>query len=313
MSKSLERASQSAVFAALFPRLTIFPLRPIPCTCPAKAECGRLGKHPAVMWNPNALKAGEKLTDRRYPGAGYGIATGARSCLFVVDLDGLKAVRAFYAAGPVPETFTVCRDSEHAHLYFRWPGFPVKCSVGAVSGFAPGVDVRGDGGFIVGPGSPHKSGALYHVAADIAVADAPAWLLAWEGLRKKRERIARESPRVRELAGEGADLAQVVEGLCAGIPKAWRIARAKAWLTTRPPAVAGEGGDALTWRTILCAVKTFCLTDVDMGLKALAEWNARCVPPWGSGDLARNIARAIESRHVAWNDAIDLAYTWETR
>src|SRR2546426_3381136 len=44
------------------------------------------------------------------------------------------------------------------HFYFRWPGFAVSNSAGKLGG---GLDVRGNGGQVVAPGSRHKSGAIY--------------------------------------------------------------------------------------------------------------------------------------------------------
>jgi|GEM_PF-6838221 len=42
---------------------------------------------------------------------------------------------------------------------------------------APGVDVRGKGGYVVAAPSVHPSGAVYTVARDMPIADAPQWLV----------------------------------------------------------------------------------------------------------------------------------------
>src|SRR5580692_6432353 len=97
----ISAAISSKVFADLLPQLAILPLRPIvrtpsdtpACTCRKGEACKSIGKHPAVYWG--GLKPAEKITGR--PGCGYGIATGRRSGLFTIDLDGLDAIRAFYA------------------------------------------------------------------------------------------------------------------------------------------------------------------------------------------------------------------------
>jgi hypothetical protein len=114
-------------------------------------------------------------------GSGYGIATGARSGYFVLDIDGAEAVDRLAAMGPIPRTFTVGRGDANAHLCFAQPNFQVKTSAGQLG---KGLDIRGDGGFVVAPGSPHKSGAKYEVIDDSPIAQAPAWLLAWPGLRR---------------------------------------------------------------------------------------------------------------------------------
>ncbi len=62
-------------------------------------------------------------------------------------------------------------------MYFRQPpGAPLGNSIGALAG--RGMDVRGSGGFVVGPGSVHHTGARYTpVDAAAPVAPAPGWLV----------------------------------------------------------------------------------------------------------------------------------------
>lgn len=42
------------------------------------------------------------------------------------------------------------------HFYFR-----TENSTGNKANVLPGIDIRGDGGFVVAPGSKHKSGKYY--------------------------------------------------------------------------------------------------------------------------------------------------------
>lgn len=293
-------ATTSATFRNLLVSLTLFPLRAIlpgpSCTCREGARCGSIGKHPAVFWGQ--LAAGEKIFSDDLT-CGYGIATGARSGLFVVDIDGPDAATVLETFGEIPETFTVesPRQGGGWHLWYRAPSFSVATSAGVL---APGVDVRGDGGFVVAPGSPHKSGGMYRVVDDRPLAPAPAWLLKLPGVRLKRPAVH---------AGPGA--AEVEAAIGPRVPKAWRIARARAWLATRPPAIEGAGGDRATWQVVLRAIKSCCLTDLDMAIEALADWNARCVPPWGGDAWHRNIERAIASEHVPWEQNLNMTYALE--
>jgi hypothetical protein len=228
-------------------------------------------------------------------GCGYGLATGARSGIFVVDLDTADANERFNDLGNCPPTFTVA-SARGWHLYFTVPDFAVRTSAGEL---APGIDIRGDGGFVVTPGSPHRSGLFYEVTDDVPPAPAPAWLLKWKGLRKSKPRAA----------GPGAvDFEKAIRNT---VPRGWRIERAKAWLATRPAAIEGEGGEKLTWNTLLCAVKQCALTDAEMVEEAFAEWNARCAPPWEGAQWGRNIEQAIKSTRVPWNTALDLTYAAE--
>src|SRR5271165_3417817 len=113
--------------------------------------------------------------------AGYGIPTGKRSGYWVLDLDrkgehdGLRSISAYAEEHGDPaegdawcETFTVRTQNGGIHLYFNMVE-GVRNAVGILDG----VDVRGIGGYVVGPGSPG-----YVAAVDRPVVDAPEWLLA---------------------------------------------------------------------------------------------------------------------------------------
>ncbi len=189
-----------------------FPLLPIRngrCICKKGAECMSAGKCPA--WAYSKLTAGEKRPIP--PGCGYGIATGSRSGFFVVDLDvkpekGVNGIVEFFklaaAAGcPIPVTHKTESGNGRGgvHLRFRLPaGFTVKNSQGKLG---PGIDVRGEGGFIVGPGSPHKSGGVYTVIQDAPIADAPAWLL---------EALQRTTPKAPPAPASGVVLSRPTTG-----------------------------------------------------------------------------------------------------
>jgi hypothetical protein len=149
----------------------IFPLRPTidgVCTCEKGPECKAASKHPAKFWK--GLKKGEQLDIPK--GCGYGIATGERSGVVVVEEDEPGLIEKL---GDIPPTLTV-RSARGRHYYFQWPGFPVPSPIGML---APHVDIRGDGGMVVGPGSTHKSGVQYTLEKDLPPAPMPEWLLSW--------------------------------------------------------------------------------------------------------------------------------------
>src|SRR5262249_49615888 len=62
-------------------------------------------------------------------------------------------------------------------IYFRWRAQPMRKSAGKI---APGIDVRGDGGYVLVPPSVHPSGKKYAWSVDSgnSIAEAPEWLLA---------------------------------------------------------------------------------------------------------------------------------------
>jgi len=109
---------------------------------------------------------------------GYGLACGRPPHhLIGIDLDtkngadGLTALRflAEQHGFPIPPTVTVLTPSGGRHLWLTGPPSPtVPNSVGRL---APGIDIRGAGGYLVGPGSltarGHyllESGAPHHPA-----------------------------------------------------------------------------------------------------------------------------------------------------
>jgi hypothetical protein len=117
---------------------------------------------------------------RQEPEYNIGIATGALSHVFVVDVDSedaeaeLRKLEAQY--GALPPTVEVI-TARGRHLYFEWPGKVVRNSTGKV---APGLDIRGEGGYVLAPPSMHPSGRAYCWSVDSAsaFAHAPEWLLS---------------------------------------------------------------------------------------------------------------------------------------
>src|SRR5687768_4010074 len=69
------------------------------------------------------------------------------------------------------------------------------------------------------------------------------------------------------------------------------IDRAKRYLATVPPAIAGQHGDVQTFRVCCRLTRGFAL-DEDQALHVLSEWNARCEPPWTNSELLDKLHRA---------------------
>ncbi|MFN7984906.1 MAG: DNA-primase RepB domain-containing protein [Vicinamibacterales bacterium] len=77
----------------------------------------------------------------------------------------------------------------------------------------------------------------------------------------------------------------------AGVSWWGRLERAGAYLSRVPPAVSGQHGDLHTFQTCCRIVRGFALDD-DQALAVLAEWNARCQPPWTERELLQKIRSA---------------------
>jgi hypothetical protein len=91
------------------------------------------------------------------PDANIGIATGKQPegwYLTVVDLDPEKMCGE---VPDLPETATVATGGGGKHLYYQ-TAIEVRNSASQI---APGIDVRGEGGYVVAPPSIHASGESY--------------------------------------------------------------------------------------------------------------------------------------------------------
>jgi hypothetical protein len=259
----------------------VFPLLPInpdgTCGC-GDADCGRVGKHPAIAWGE--VEAGSPVP-LPAPGAGAGIKTGARprgSGVIVVDLDGPEALDLWFVQKGMAEaepTFHV-HTPRGAHLYYAHPGFPVRNSAGEL---APGIDIRGDGGFVVAPGSPHKSGATYEIGRDIDPAPAPEWLLEW--LR------ARAAPaEVQHYPGDVTDEDE----------RAYRRELYTKHLRTTEPCVEGQAGDVRLFEVVQYGAYDLALPVADVLELVHTHFNPRCQPPWGADLDERVIRKARDAK-----------------
>lgn len=123
------------------------------------------------------------LIDRwwgEYPEANVAVACGQISNIFVLDIDGgggeasLAALEAKH--GDLPETVEAI-TGKGRHCYFRCGEHgPIGNSASRIG---TGIDIRGDGGYVVAPPSVHPSGRVYAWSVDSAsvMAQAPDWLL----------------------------------------------------------------------------------------------------------------------------------------
>ena len=102
----------------------------------------------------------------RWPDASVGVATGSASNLIVIDedldedkgIDGYHSVMAWERDHkPLPETVRALTGRGGAHMYFHYTG----TDIGNRAGILEGVDVRGEGGYVIAPPSMHPNGTEY--------------------------------------------------------------------------------------------------------------------------------------------------------
>lgn len=205
----------------------------------------------------------------RWPEANIAIPTGKPSGIVVLDLDvapdghpaGAESLRVLEGtqSQQVPETLTVKTPRGGEHLYLKHPGGTVPCSAGKLG---PGLDVRGDGGYVVVPPSVGEVGR-YEYDNETRPAPMPEWLaLLASGI----------APGMRRFP---TDPSMWVSILRDGFPEGERdhgIAR----LAGRYLALGLSAGE----------------------VRLLALWvNERSRPPLPAGDVER-IVRSIAQRHL---------------
>ena len=115
---------------------------------------------------------------RRWPRALIGLRTGR---FVVVDLDvrndrdGIAEFAKLVARwGAVPQTLRVRTPRGGLHLYFSAPTREIRNSTSRI---APGVDVRGEGGYVIAAGSVLSDGRVYRrLRGPTRPAEMPGWL-----------------------------------------------------------------------------------------------------------------------------------------
>jgi len=120
-------------------------------------------KKPLVHWEPyqkqRTTEEEIKVWWSKWPDANVGIVTGAISSLVVIDLDTLDAKNKLKETVSDFDFTTVprSRTGKGWQLFFKHPGVPIPNRAGII----PGLDVRGDGGYVVAPPSIHPNGKQY--------------------------------------------------------------------------------------------------------------------------------------------------------
>ena len=179
------------------------------CTC-GKADCKSSAKHPRVEHGLKGATTDPAMIRSwwvRWPDANVPIVTGAESDLVVLDVDPDKGgTESLYDLqhrhGQLPPTPESLTGGGGAHLFFQHPGVPIKNSTSALG---PGLDVRGDGGYIIAPPSRHVSGGVYewdigHHPDHLEPPPLPDWLLTL--LTDKRDGHLLAEP-IGEIIAEG--------------------------------------------------------------------------------------------------------------
>ena len=177
MSTVLPKPEREQRGETAIPRLAESGFRLFPLT--------RWGKRPLIdKWQEKATCNGESLRAwmQEYPGCNWGLACGPDSRVFVLDVDGDDGAASLHElignhGHDWTNTLSV-KTARGSHFYFRYPSDAVIRN--STSKLALGIDVRGEGGYVLVPPSVHPSGVSYcwsGAGKDAQVLTAPVWLL----------------------------------------------------------------------------------------------------------------------------------------
>jgi hypothetical protein len=225
-----------------------------------------------VFVSVNAIASGRRSRTREAIGA-------VRHVFLDADDDGSKVLSCVDARRDLPPLSYVLHTSpNHVHLFWRVIGFDhdsverLQKQLASELGTDPAAtpvtqNTRLPGFFNHKREQPHLVVAEYlNLEARYAPADFPPLNAA---------------PTVPRQFGP-----QVFRGCNQRV-----IERAKRYVAMVPPAVEGQHGDVHTFRVCCRLARGFALDD-EQALHVLAEWNARCLPPWSEAELLDKLRRA---------------------
>jgi hypothetical protein len=173
----------------------------------------------ACTTNPETIRRYWRVPDRN-----IGLATGAISGVWVLDVDGddgaasLRALEAEH--GKLPETW-ISSTGRGRHVWLRYTA-PIPSSTGRI---APNLDVRADGGYVLVPPSVHPNGRIYKwiTPPKGEPAEAPEWLVTL-ARRKPAPSNSERAASIRPTGRPGSDaygwvaLEREIEDLAAAVP-----------------------------------------------------------------------------------------------
>lgn len=222
-----------------------------------KVSDSQKGKRPVIGWKKYQLERPTELemSDWFFSTGenNIGIVTGKLSGIVVLDIDSDEAHKMAIKNG-LPETPMV-KTGRGYHMYFKYKdgvrNFQKRYDL-------PGIDLRGEGGYVVAPPSIHlMSGQRYNWVKgmdleDLELADLPDWVLA-----------------------KGPEQKKTVVELLAGVTK-------------------GNRNDSLA-RVVGAWVKTMGFDEV---VSQALEWNEKCDPPDDEQQVLRTVKSIWEAEHA---------------
>lgn len=222
---------------------------------------------------------------RKWPNANVAVACGRQSGVYVIDVDieeasGVNGVKSLNEFPSLPKTVRQKTPRGGFHAFYRTDNPPAN-----KNSFRHGIDIRGDGYYVLLEPSVHPNGRTYCWALgmspwDIELAEYPDFM--------RPSTTVQAPPPVAPVPS-----AFPVDGSRDNLEVASR------YVIECDPAVQGQGGhDKLLWAA--GCMTWGCMLSEEQAFQILAaEYNPRCVPPWDLGqpkdlkDFRRKITESI--------------------
>lgn len=199
---------------------------------------------------------------KKYPDASIGVATGSISNLMVIDLDvdeekGLDGVHEMTLwereHGDLPETARVITGRGGVHLYYSYDGITQSNRAGILEG----IDVRGEGGYVIAAPSIHPNGTLYE----------------WEFSPEEVE-IAKPDETVKKFLATGAETKDAKEHF-------------------KLPDVIPSGSRNETMHKMACSLQAQGVSDDGIMAAVREENRTRCDPPLADDEIETIVKSAL--------------------
>lgn len=255
-------------------------------------------RYTTLGWNVFPLAAGQKIpctahgvkdatTDEaqirawweKWPDANIAVACGVGSGVYVVDVDveastGIDGRESLKEFPSLPETIRQDTPRGGFHAFFKTGNAPANRN-----NFRPGVDIRGDGYYVVLAPSVHPNGGRYcwtpgHAPWEIEPVEYPEFM-------RPVTRAPWAAPVKEVVTFKGVPLVHDPD-----LSGDDTLRRASLYLGTIDPAIQGQGGhDKLLWAAV-AMVHGFLLSDSQAHDLLVREYNPCCIPPWDLSDKA---------------------------
>jgi hypothetical protein len=234
------------------------------------------GKVPSIPWREFQTRLPTADEIREWFGRtpmNLAVVTGAVSGVVVIDADARDALR--WAVRHLPYTPWQTETARGFHLWYRHPGLhvPNRARMATQDGRLA-LDVRGDGGYVIAPGSVHASGVEYQFAGDWNEprARVPVFWPGW--LERTPRQVIERRARASHQPTTQTDI----------------LTRARAYLAAIPRPEIGAGSDQATFYAACRLVHGFALAATDAEDLLWAWAGGR--PGWTREWVARKVVSA---------------------